>query len=350
MITFSSPTPMRDAFGRALVELGAANPDIVVLTADLAEAIKVHWFAEAYPDRFFDMGLSESDMMGTAAGLALSGKVPFATTFAVFATSLANQAIRLSVGYNGANVKIATSHGGICVGADGATHQAFEDIALMRLIPGMMVVVPCDAYEAWKATVALAETEGPAYLRLGRIPTPLVTTPDAPFTLGRARVLRDGIDVALIACGMAVSLALDAAAALEAEGLSCRVLNVHTVKPLDEPAVQEAAEACGAVVTVEEHSTIGGLGEAVASALARSRPVPLELVGVADTFGESGEPVDILARYGLTAAHVAEAARRAVSRKQAATDGHGARPGSTIVTPRRDGSPARRISNHRRGL
>jgi transketolase len=307
---------MRDAFGKALLELGASNPDVVALTADLAEAVKVHWFAEKYPDRFFEMGAAESDMMGTAAGLALAGKIPFATTFAVFATSLANQAVRVSIGYNRANVKIATSHGGICVGADGATHQSFEDIALMRLIPGMTVVVPCDAYEAWKATFALAAMQGPAYLRLGRIPTPILTAADAEFVLGKAVRMRDGRDVALIACGMAVGLSLEAAKILEARGLSCRVLNVHTVKPIDEEAVLKASEDCGAVVTAEEHSTIGGLGEAVAGVLARRRPTPQEFVGVSDTFGESGEPAEILAKYGLTAETIAEAALRAAARKR----------------------------------
>jgi transketolase len=306
---------MRDAFGKALVALGASNPDVVALTADLAEAVKVHWFAEKYPDRFFEMGAAESDMMGTAAGLALAGKIPFATTFAVFATSLANQAVRVSIGYNKANVKIATSHGGICVGADGATHQSFEDIALMRLIPGMTVVVPCDAHEAWKATFALAAMQGPAYLRLGRIPTPILTAPNAEFALGKAVVMREGRDVALIACGMAVGFSLEAAKILEARGLSCRVLNVHTVKPIDEEAVLKASEDCGAVVTAEEHSTIGGLGEAVAGVLARRRPTPQEFVGVADTFGESGEPAEILLKYGLTAERIAEAALRAAARK-----------------------------------
>ncbi len=334
MIPFTSPTPIRDGFGKALLALGAQNPNVVALTADLAEAIRVHWFAEKYPDRFFEMGLSESDMMGTAAGLALTGKIPFATTFAVFATSLANQAVRVSIGYNRANVKIVTSHGGICVGPDGATHQSFEDIALMRLIPGMTVVVPCDAHEAWKATFAVAEMDGPAYLRLGRIATPLITAADAEFTLGKAALMREGGDVAILACGMAVSMALDAATLLETRGLSCRVVNIHTLKPLDEEAVREAAEICGAVVTAEEHSTIGGLGEAVAAALARSRPTPQEFVGVADTFGESGEPGEILAKYGLTAEKIAEAALRATSRRK--------------VTQGRDGAPARPISKQGR--
>jgi transketolase len=336
MIAFTSPTPIRDGFGKALLALGEQNPDVVALTADLADAIRVQWFAEKYPDRFIEMGLAESDMMGVAAGLALAGKIPFATTFAVFATSLANQAVRVSIGYNRANVKIATSHGGICVGPDGATHQSFEDIALMRLIPGMTVVVPCDAHEAWKATFALAAMDGPAYLRLGRIPTPILTAPDAKFSLGKAAVMREGGDVAILACGMAVSLALDAAKILEGCGLSCRVVNVHTIKPLDEEAVAEAAERCGVVVTAEEHSVIGGLGEAVASVLARTRLAPQELVGVQDTFGESGEPAEILAKYGLTAQKIAEAAQRAVARKQGdLKGGTGHRPAPFLEGRRR---------------
>ncbi|MDP3177242.1 MAG: transketolase C-terminal domain-containing protein [Spirochaetaceae bacterium] len=312
---FPSPTPMRDAFGKALVQLGASNPDVVALTADLAEAVKVHWFAEKFPERFFEMGIAESDMMGTAAGLALAGKLPFATTFAVFATSLANQAVRVSVGYNKANVKIATSHGGICVGADGATHQSFEDLALMRLIPGMTVIAPCDANEAWKATFAAAALDGPVYLRFGRIPTAVFTLPEAPFVVGKANRLREGSDVAIAATGMAVGLALEAAASLEARGLSCRVLGVHTLKPLDEGEILAAASDCGALVAAEEHTVIGGLGEAIASLLARRRPTPMEFVGVADTFGESGEPAEILEKYGITAGNIVQAALRSVSRK-----------------------------------
>jgi transketolase len=315
MKKYTSPTPMRDAFGQALVELGEANPNVVALTADLAEAIKVHWFADKFPERFYEMGISESDMIGTAAGLALSGKIPFATTFAVFATSLANQAVRVSVGYNRANVKIATSHGGICVGADGATHQSFEDIALMRLIPGMTVVVPCDAHEAWKATFAVAEYTGPVYLRLGRIPTPILTASDAPFILGRATVLKEGKDVAIIACGYGVALAVEAADSMKAAGISARVVNMSTVKPIDKSAILAAAADCGAIVTVEEHTVIGGLGEAIAGVLARERPTPIEFVGVDDTFGESGEPSEILEKYGLTASHVAEAVKRVLARK-----------------------------------
>ena len=315
----SEPTlvPIRDAFGRALVELGAANPDVVVLTADLAEAIKVHWFAEAYPSRFFQMGIAESDMIGTAAGLALAGKVPFATTFAVFATSLANQAVRLSVAYNRANVKIAVSHGGLTVGEDGATHQAIEDLALMRVLPGMTVVAPCDAVAARKAVFAVAALSGPVYLRLGRVPTPILTTDDTPFELGRANVMRQGDDVAIVSIGAMLDLALKAAEALAGRGIEARVVDMHTLKPLDTSALDDAAHSCRAIVTVEEHTVIGGLGGAVAEHLARTRPTRVEMVGIRDTFGESGPPDRLLHKYGITVHAVVEAAERAVATRRA---------------------------------
>jgi transketolase len=310
----SAPTlvPIRDAFGKALVELGAANPDVVVLTADLAEAIKVHWFAEAHPDRFFQMGIAESDMIGTAAGLALGGKIPFATTFAVFATSLANQAVRLSVAYNRANVKIAVSHGGLTVGEDGATHQAIEDLALMRVLPGMTVVAPCDALAARKAVFAVAEHRGPVYLRLGRVPTPILTSDDTPFVLGRANVMRDGNDVAIVSIGAMLDLALQAAEVLATRGIEARVIDMHTLKPLDTATLDAAAHECRASVTVEEHTVLGGLGGAVAEHLARTRPTRVEMVGIRDTFGESGPPDLLLRKYGITAEAVVAATERAL--------------------------------------
>lgn len=307
---------MRDAFGEVIVRLAEQNERIVVLTADLAESIRVHAFAARFPDRFFQMGISEQDMIGTAAGLALTGFIPFATTFAVFATSRANEQIRLSVCYNRANVKIVTSHGGLCVGEDGATHQALEDLAMMRVLPHMTVVAPCDALETEKATVALAERDGPAYLRLGRIPTPVVTTPQTPYTLGKGYVLRDGHDAAIVACGTMVPLALEAAVMLEACGISARVINLHTLKPLDDALLEQTARETGAVVTVEEHSVIGGLAGAVSELLARVHPVPMEFVGVWDVFGESGTPEQLWQKYGLTPERIAEATRRAVGRKR----------------------------------
>ena len=315
-MTFDKPTPIRDGFGKALLELGEKNPNVVVLTADLSEAIRTHWFAEKFPQRFFQMGIAESDMMGTAAGLSIAGKVPFVTTFAAFATSLANTPVRVSVAYNQAKVKIATSHGGICVGGDGATHQSIEDIALMRVLPGMTIVVPCDANEAYKATLAVAEYPGPVYLRLGRIATPIVTAPKTPFKIGKAQVLEQGEDLAIIACGAMVGLALEAAQLLKNKGVSTRVINMHTVKPLDKRAVLKAAEECGALVTVEEHSIIGGLGSAVAELVAETSPVPVERVGIRDVFGESGEPNEILEKYGLTTKDLVASCKRALERKE----------------------------------
>ncbi|MFA6507751.1 MAG: transketolase C-terminal domain-containing protein [Treponemataceae bacterium] len=310
---FDAPTPIRDAFGKALVELGASNPNVVALTADLADAIKVQWFADKYPDRFFQMGIAESDMICVAAGLAMTGKIPFATTFATFAAGLANMAVKIAVAYNEANVKIATSHGGVCVGADGATHQGIDDIALMRAIPGMTVVVPCDANEAYKATLAIAEYVGPVYFRLGRIPTPIVD--DAPFTIGKARIVREGKDVAIIACGSMVATAMEAAVALEVKKIKTTVVNMHTVKPLDVKTLVDVAGRCGAVVVAEEHSIIGGLGSAVAEALAANKPVPIEFVGIRDVFGESGEPAEILKKYGLCASDIEAAAEKVLKRK-----------------------------------
>jgi len=313
---FEKPTPIRDGFGKALVELGEKNPQVVVLTADLSEAIRVHWFAEKFPQRFFQMGIAESDMMGTAAGLAIAGKIPFVTTFAAFATSLANTPVRVSVAYNRANVKIATSHGGVCVGGDGATHQSIEDIALMRVLPGMTVVVPCDANEAYKATLAIAEYPGPVYLRLGRIATPIFTRGKTPFRIGKAQILLPGDDLAIIACGAMVGFALEAAQVLRKKGVSVRVINMHTVKPLDRAAVWKAAQECGAIVTMEEHSIIGGLGSAVTEIVSEKYPIPVERVGIRDVFGESGEPNEILEKYGLTTKDLVVSCKRALERKE----------------------------------
>ena len=314
-MNFTKPTPIRDAFGRALVDIAERDERVVALTADLSEPIRVHWFAERFPDRFFQMGISESDMMGTAAGLAIGGLIPFATTFAVFATSLANQPVRLSIGYNRANVKIAVSHGGITIGGDGATHQAFEDLALMRMIPGMTILTPCDAVQAYRATAAVAEFDGPVYFRLGRTATPIMTDQQTPFEIGTANTMRDGSDVAILSTGSVLRLALEAADSLASRGVSARVIDVHTLKPLDEQAVLKAATECGAIVTVEEHSILGGLAGAVCETLCASRPTPVERVGVNDTFGESGEPDEILEKYGITADAVMNAVDRVMKRK-----------------------------------
>lgn len=315
-LRYTEPTPVRDGFGAALLDLGSTNRDVVALGADLTSSIRAHWFAEEFPERYIQMGISESDMVGTAAGLSFTGFIPFLTTFSVFATSLANQAVRLSVAYNGANVKIAVSHGGITVGPDGATHQAFEDIALMRAIPDMTVIAPSDANQAYDATIAAAEYRGPVFLRLARGKTAIVQSRKEPFAIGRSFVLRDGKDVAIIATGSGVELAVAAANRLEEDGIAATVVDVPTIKPLDSDTIVSVAEACGCVVTVEEHSIIGGLGGAVSELLAQRSPHPIEFVGVEDTFGESGEPEEILTKYGISVEAVTEKTRCALQRKK----------------------------------
>ncbi|HZH61942.1 MAG TPA: transketolase family protein [Metabacillus sp.] len=311
----------RDGFGQALLELGAENQNVVALCADLAESIRVHYFAEKYPDRYFQIGIAEQDMIGTAAGLALAGYVPFATTFAVFAAQRANEQIRLAACYNKANVKIAVSHGGLTCGEDGATHQALEDIASMRAMPEMTVIVPADSHEAYEATKASAEIEGPVYLRLGRTPVPIVTKETEEFKVGKARKLRDGKDVTLIACGIMVEMALTASEVLAKEGIDAAVINMHTIKPIDQDIIIEQAEKTGCIVTAEEHSIIGGLGGAVSEVLTEYCPVPLIRVGTNDTFGESGSPQELLEKYGLTSHNIVEAAKNSISRKKVILSG-----------------------------
>ncbi len=300
----------RDAYGEALLELGNANEDIVVLDADLSGSTRTSKFAKHFPGRFFDIGIAEANMMGIAAGLASSGKIPFASTFAVFATGRCFDQIRVSIAYANLNVKIAATHAGITVGEDGASHQALEDIALMRSLPNMRVVVPSDAAEARKAVAAIAREAGPFYLRLGRPKIPALG--EQPFKLGKANMLREGSDIAIIATGYMVHEALKAAEGLQHAGISAEVLNMHTIKPLDKKAAVAAAKGAGRVITCEEHSTIGGLGSAVAEALSQEYPVPMRIIGTRDTFGESGKPDELLDKYGLTAAHIAAAAKEMV--------------------------------------
>ncbi len=316
MSTGREKRAMRDAFGDTLVELGREDKRIVALTADLAEAVRVHHFAEEFPTRFFQMGIAENDMIGTAAGLAIGGKIPIATTFSIFAVSLANQPIRLSVAYNKLNVKICVSHGGVTVGGDGATHQAFEDLALMRMIPGMTVVIPADAHEAAAATRAIVAWEGPVYCRFGRIASPVFTPEDQPFDIRRAPLIRSGDDVAIFAAGLMVAKAISAAEQLSDEGIEATVVNVHTIKPLDLETVDRVAASCGCAVSAEEHSILGGLGGALAERFSETTPIPLERVGVRDTFGESGEPEEILKKYGLTSQEIVRRARKVVDRKR----------------------------------
>ena len=300
----------RASYGEALVELGAEHDDFVVLDADLAAATQTGKFKAAYPDRFYDAGIAEENLMGMAAGIATTGHVAFASTFAMFAAGRAFEQVRNSIGYPHLNVKIGATHAGISVGEDGATHQCNEDIALMRTIPGMTVIVPSDDVEAKAAVRAAYELDGPVYMRFGRLAVPVVNDrPDYEFEVGRGIVMREGADVTIVACGLMVQAALEAAETLSAEGVDAEVLNIHTIKPLDTELIVASAGKTGRVVTCEEHSVIGGLGEAVCSALAESCPVPVKKVGVNDVFGESGPAVDLLHKYGLDAEGVAAAVR-----------------------------------------
>lgn len=297
----------RQSYGDALVELGAEHDDFVVLDADLAAATQTGKFKAAYPDRFFDAGIAECNLMGIAAGVASTGRVAFASTFAMFAAGRAFEQVRNSIGYPHLNVKIGATHAGISVGEDGATHQCNEDIALMRTIPGMTVVVPADDVEAKAAVRAAYEYEGPVYMRFGRLAVPVFNDPDAyEFELGKGVLLREGTDVTIVACGLMVQAALEAAETLAEKGVSAEVINIHTIKPLDEELVRASAAKTGRVVTAEEHSVIGGLGDAVLAALAEN-PVPVRKLGVNDVFGESGPAVDLLHKYGLDAEGVVAA-------------------------------------------
>ena len=304
----------RQSYGEALVELGAEHDDFVVFDADLAAATQTGKFKAAYPDRFFDAGIAESNMMGLAAGVATTGRVAFASTFAMFAAGRAFEQVRNSIGYPHLNVKIGATHAGISVGEDGATHQCNEDIALMRTIPGMTVIVPADDVEAKAAVRAAYETDGPVYMRFGRLAVPVFNDPDTyEFHLGKGVVLREGTDVTVVATGLMVAEALAAADELAEKGVSAEVINIHTIKPLDEELVRASAAKTGHVVTAEEHSVIGGLGDAVLAALAEN-PVPVRKLGVNDVFGESGPAVDLLHKYNLDAAGVVAAVEGLLSK------------------------------------
>lgn len=309
-------TATRDAYGKALVELGGINDKIVVLDADLAAATKTGMFKKAYPDRFFDSGIAESNMMGVAAGLATTGYTVFASTFAMFAAGRAYEQVRNSIAYPHLNVKIGATHAGISVGEDGASHQCCEDIALMRVIPGMVIINPADDIEARAAVFAAAEYEGPVYMRFGRLAVPRIFDESYKFELGKAVTLREGTDVTIIATGLMVNEAIEAAKALADEGISAEVINIHTIKPLDKEAVIRSAAKTGAVVTAEEHSVIGGLGGAVAEALCESgKPVPVVRLGVNDVFGRSGPAVELLHIYGLDAQNIVAKAKQAIALK-----------------------------------
>ena len=305
----------REAYGKALVELGEKNDKVVVLDADLAAATKTGMFKKAFPDRFFDAGIAECNMIGVAAGLATTGYTVFASSFAMFAAGRAFEQIRNTIGYPHINVKIGATHAGISVGEDGASHQCCEDIALMRTIPGMVIINPADDVEARAAVLAMADYDGPAYLRFGRLAVPRINPLDYEFKLGKGVQLCDGKDVTIIATGLMVGEALAAKETLANEGISARVINMHTIKPLDKEIVAAAARETGAIVTAEEHNIIGGLGSAVAEAVCEVCPVPVMRVGVEDKFGASGSAVEMLKIYGLTADHIVEKAKEAVKAK-----------------------------------
>lgn len=305
----------RDAYGQALAELGALNDKVVVLDADLSKSTKTNDFKKAFPERFFNMGIAEQNLLGVAAGFAAAGKIPFASSFAVFAVGRAYDQIRNSIAYPKLNVKIAATHAGLTVGEDGGSHQMLEDLALMRALPNMTVIVPADGEETKQAIMAAAAYEGPVYIRLGRPKVPALFDENYKFAIGKGAVLKDGTDVVLVATGIMVSKAVEAAEALAAEGISAAVVNISTIKPLDQELIIKMAQQTGAVVTCEEHTIYGGLGSAVAEVLVEHCPVPMARVGVADSFGESGLPDQLLEKYGLTSAHIVEEAKAVIARK-----------------------------------
>ena len=308
--------PTRDGAGEAMLELGRKDKDVVVLSADLTDSTRAGWFKKEFPKRFIGFGVAEQDMFGTAAGLALSGKTPFACTFGVFASGRAWDQIRVSVAYMNLNVKIIGTHGGITVGEDGATHQALDEIALMRILPNMTVLVPCDAIEAYKAVIQAAMVPGPVYIRLGRNPAPVMTKETDPFQIGKAILYRDGRDVTIIACGHSLYEAKKAHEELKKEGINAQVINLHTPKPLDKEMLLKSAKKTGAFVTLEEHTLFGGMGSAVAEFISQNCPIPIKMVGIKDKFGESGDPLELLKHFNLTTGDVLKAVREVLKVKK----------------------------------
>ncbi len=314
--TYSEKKDTRSGFGAGLLELGRQNPDVVGLCADLTGSMVMTHFKKEFPDRFFQVGIAEANMMGIAAGLATGGKIPFTGTFANFSTGRVYDQIRQSIAYSEKNVKICASHAGITLGEDGATHQMLEDIGMMRMLPGMTVIVPCDHNQTRAATLAIADHHGPVYLRFGRPKVPNFTNPDEKFQIGKAIVLNEGSDVSIFATGHMVWEALEAGKELFAKGITAEIINVHTIKPLDETAVIHSVQKTACVVTAEEHQVYGGLGDTIAQVLARKHPAPMELVAVNDRFGESGKPAELMKKYGLTASDIVTAANKVLSRKK----------------------------------
>ncbi len=315
LFSYTEKKDTRSGFGDALLALGREDERIVALTADVAGSVKMTAFAREFPERFFDTGIQEANMMGMAAGFTLEGKIPFASTFAEFATGRVYDQIRQAVAYSETNVKIAASHAGLTVGEDGATHQALEDIGMMKMLPGMTVINTCDYNQTYNATLAVARHQGPVYLRFGRPKVPNFTPKDMPFEIGKGWLMQEGTDVSIIATGHLVWEAVQAVERLAGEGISAELINIHTIKPLDDELILASARKTGAVVTAEEHSILGGLGESVARLLALHHPVPQEFVAVQDQFGQSGKDFELMKLYGLDAAHIVAAAKKAVGRK-----------------------------------
>jgi transketolase len=314
-IQVSGQKDTRSGFGDGIVEVARKNPNVVALTADLAGSLKLNQFMKEFPERYIQCGIAEANMMGIAAGLSIGGKIPYTTTFANFSTGRVYDQIRQSIAYSGKNVKICASHAGLTLGEDGATHQILEDIGLMKMLPGMTVIVPCDYNQTKQATIAIADYEGPVYLRFGRPSWPIFTDPAQPFEIGKAQFFSTGNDVTIFACGHMVWLAIEAGKILEEKGISVEVINIHTIKPLDTEAVINSIKKTRCAVTVEEHNVIGGLGDAIAQTAARHFPIPIEYIGTNDTFGESGTPKELLKKYGLDTPYIVAAAEKVMKRK-----------------------------------
>ena len=305
----------RSGFGDGIVEAARKNPNVVALTADLAGSLKLNQFIKEFPERYIQCGIAEANMMGIAAGMTIGGKIPFTTTFANFSTGRVYDQIRQSIAYSGKNVKICASHAGLTLGEDGATHQILEDIGMMKMLPGMTVIVPCDYNQTKAATLAVAEYQGPVYLRFGRPVWPIFTSADQTFEIGKAQFFSQGTDVSIFACGHMVWKAIEAGVILEEKGISVEVINIHTIKPLDAPAVLNSIKKTRCAVTVEEHNILGGLGDAIAHTAATNFPIPIEYIGTKDTFGESGIPTQLLKKYGLDTPNIVEAAEKVLKRK-----------------------------------
>lgn len=313
--TFTEKKDTRSGFGAGLLELGRSNPNVVALCADLTGSLKMDAFAKEFPDRFFQVGIAEANMMGMAAGMTIGGKIPFTGTFANFSTGRVYDQIRQSIAYSGKNVKICASHAGLTLGEDGATHQILEDIGLMKMLPGMVVINPCDFNQTKAATLAIAAYDGPVYLRFGRPTVPNFTAPDQAFEIGKAVVLNEGKDVSIFATGHLVWKAIEAGQMLAEAGINADIINIHTIKPLDEAAILNSVKKTRCVVTAEEHNYLGGMSESIAGLLARQFPAPIEMVAVNDTFGESGTPDQLMTKYGLDAPNIVEAVHRAMARR-----------------------------------